>query len=99
MTWPPRGTCHPHVPHLTPAPAETWRDNALCAEVDPDLLFPEKGITARRARKVCAACTVRAECLEWALSLDPGEDEYGVLGGLTAPERRKLRQRQRQEAA
>ena len=81
MTWPPRGTCRPHVPHLTPAPTEGWRDDALCAEVDPDLFFPPKGVTARRARKVCARCEVRAECLEWALGLRAEDDEYGVLAG------------------
>lgn len=80
-------------------PDPDWRDEALCAEVGRDLFFPPKGITARPARKVCAGCGVRAECLEWALSIDPGEDEHGVLGGLTAPERAVLRRQRRQEAA
>jgi WhiB family transcriptional regulator, redox-sensing transcriptional regulator len=99
MTWPPRGTVRPYVPNLT-----DWQAEALCAEIDPDLMFPERGITARKPRKVCAACTVRVECLEWALSLRAEDDEYGVLGGMTATERRSLRRQRRttetgQEAA
>ena len=98
MTWPPRGIIRPHVPDLA-----DWRHEALCAEIGRDLFFPEKGETARKARQVCARCEVRAECLEWALSLTSDEDEHGVLGGLTAPERRVLRRDRRaapqQEAA
>jgi WhiB family transcriptional regulator, redox-sensing transcriptional regulator len=97
--WPPIGVVRPYVPNLT-----DWRDEALCAEIDRDLFFPERGETARTARKVCARCEVRAECLEWALSLRAEDDEYGVLGGTTATERRSLRRQRRateagQEAA
>lgn len=41
-----------------------------------------------RAKKVCATCPVRVECLEQAL--DVGE-RYGIWGGLTDIERRHLR--------
>lgn len=40
------------------------------------------------AQTICRGCPVKDECLEWAL--DAGCDD-GVFGGLTAPERRKLR--------
>jgi WhiB family transcriptional regulator, redox-sensing transcriptional regulator len=65
-----------------------WRDRALCAEVDPDLHFPERGAPTRPAKTVCAACEVRAECLEYAL--EHGE-AFGVWGGLSEHERRRLR--------
>lgn len=38
------------------------------------------------AKKICASCSVRSECLEWALS--HGE-KWGVWGGLTVEERRR----------
>ena len=69
---------------------EEWEDRALCAEVDPDLFFAEgKGNhTVRDARRVCAACEVRAQCLAYALEHPELE---GVWGGLTEKERREPR--------
>ena len=64
-----------------------WRDLALCAEVDPELFFLEKGESSRPAKRVCAGCEVRAECLQYAL--DHGE-RFGVWGGLSERERREL---------
>lgn len=64
-----------------------WRDLALCAETDPDSFFPDKGESSRPAKRVCAACEVRTECLQYAL--DHGE-RYGVWGGLSERERRVL---------
>jgi hypothetical protein len=40
----------------------------------------------RAAKSVCSACPVRRECLKAALS---GEEEWGVWGGFTAPERHR----------
>lgn len=64
-----------------------WQDLALCAEVDPELFFPDKGESSRPAKRVCAGCEVRAECLQYAL--DHGE-RFGVWGGLSERERREL---------
>jgi WhiB family redox-sensing transcriptional regulator len=64
-----------------------WRDLALCAQTDPDSFFPDRGESSRPAKRVCAACDVRAECLQYAL--DHGE-RYGVWGGLSERERRAL---------
>lgn len=66
----------------------SWRDDALCREVDMELFFPEKGGTTRPAKSVCAACAVRAECLAEALA---GDIRYGVWGGTSERERRKLK--------
>jgi WhiB family transcriptional regulator, redox-sensing transcriptional regulator len=66
----------------------SWQERALCAQVDPELFFPEKGGTAREAKKVCRACEVRAECLEFSLQHD---QRSGVWGGLSERERRKLK--------
>lgn len=66
-----------------------WQADALCAQVDPELFFPKKSGTAAPARKICGRCDVREQCLEWALSTDDATG--GVLGGLTARQRDRLR--------
>lgn len=65
-----------------------WRDRALCAETDPELFFPETGQSTVPAKRVCAACEVRAECLQDALDR---RENHGVWGGLSPQERRRLR--------
>ena len=61
-----------------------WRAEALCAQVDPELFFPEQGFPSHHARAVCARCPVAAECLDWALA---HRERYGIWGGTTARER------------
>ncbi len=68
----------------------TWHDEALCAETDPEAFFPEKGGSTREAKKVCVRCEVRAECLEYALAKD---ERFGIWGGLSERERRRLKRR------
>jgi len=67
-----------------------WQTEALCAQTDPEAFFPEKGGSTRDAKKVCGACNVRSECLEYALSND---ERFGIWGGLSERERRRLRKR------
>ena len=69
---------------------ESWRLAALCAETDPEAFFPEKGGSTREAKRVCRSCAVRAECLEFALD---GDERFGIWGGLSERERRRLRRR------
>jgi WhiB family redox-sensing transcriptional regulator len=65
----------------------TWCDRAVCAEVDPELFFPDKGEPSRPAKQVCAVCEVRAYCLQEALDR---REHFGVWGGLSERERRVL---------
>ncbi|WP_309229797.1 MULTISPECIES: WhiB family transcriptional regulator [unclassified Blastococcus] len=67
---------------------ESWRLSALCGETDPEAFFPEKGGSTRDAKRVCTGCDVRAECLEFALRND---ERFGIWGGLSERERRRLR--------
>ncbi len=67
---------------------QSWRQDALCAETDPEAFFPEKGGSTREAKRVCVGCDVRAECLEFALAND---ERFGIWGGLSERERRRLR--------
>ena len=73
-----------------PAADETpeWQERALCAQTDPEAFFPEKGGSTREAKRICAGCEVRAECLEYALAQD---ERFGIWGGLSERERRRLR--------
>jgi WhiB family redox-sensing transcriptional regulator len=68
----------------------SWQERSLCAQTDPEAFFPEKGGSTREAKKVCIGCEVRAECLEYALAHD---ERFGIWGGLSERERRKLKKR------
>ena len=72
------------------ADSEGWQERALCAQTDPEAFFPEKGGSTREAKKVCLTCDVRTECLEAALMND---ERFGIWGGLSERERRKLKKR------
>jgi WhiB family redox-sensing transcriptional regulator len=65
-----------------------WQTDALCAQTDPEAFFPEKGGSTRDAKRVCEACPVQAECLDYAMSKD---EKFGIWGGLSERERRRLR--------
>lgn len=67
-----------------------WQTDALCAQTDPEAFFPEKGGSTRDAKKICTSCEVRTQCLEYALEND---ERFGIWGGLSERERRKLRKR------
>ena len=68
----------------------SWQERSLCAQTDPEAFFPEKGGSTREAKKVCVGCDVRSECLEYALAND---ERFGIWGGLSERERRKLKKR------
>jgi WhiB family redox-sensing transcriptional regulator len=65
-----------------------WQSNARCAEVDPEIFFPERGGSSKKAREVCSDCEVSAQCLEYALN---NKEQFGIWGGTSERERRRLR--------
>ncbi len=67
-----------------------WQVDALCAQTDPEAFFPEKGGSTRDAKRICTSCEVKGECLEYALQND---ERFGIWGGLSERERRRLRRR------
>jgi WhiB family redox-sensing transcriptional regulator len=73
-----------------------WRQDALCAQIGLDTFFPGKGESTADAKRACMACEVRVECLTEALA--KGE-RYGVWGGKSERERRRLQQDARKAAA
>jgi WhiB family transcriptional regulator, redox-sensing transcriptional regulator len=73
----------------TAEPADlSWKAGALCAQVDPDLWFPDKGQPSAPAKRLCLECPVREVCLRYALEHD---ERFGIWGGLSERERRRLR--------
>ncbi len=68
-------------------PQGDWVLQGLCAQVDSEMFFPEKGGSSNQAKGVCQRCPVRAECLEYALE---NNEQFGIWGGKSERERRKL---------
>ncbi len=66
----------------------SWQDFANCRGADPDLFFPERGASTRVAKSICRECTVRDECLEFAIV---SSEKFGIWGAMSERERRKIR--------
>ena len=64
-----------------------WHVDAPCSQADPEAWFPEKGGSTADAKKICAGCDVREQCLQWALD---NEERFGVWGGHSERERRHI---------
>lgn len=67
--------------------AESWVTRAACRGADPAIFFPGPDDDAAEALAVCARCPVRQECLEYALE---ARERYGIWGGTTERQRRRL---------
>jgi len=73
-----------------------WQQRAACRDAEPDLFFPtcddftavENARQLVAAAKVCHACTVRRECLTYAV--DSGQ-RFGIWAGHTPRDLRTLR--------
>jgi len=61
-------------------------DDAACVEVGTEFFFPDMGESNRDAKAICAPCPVRAQCLAFGMG-----EAYGVWGGLSEKERRRLK--------
>ncbi len=74
---------------------EAWMADAACRTMDTELFFPARGRAGQEVdvrRLTCAACPVRAECLEYALV---NVIQHGVWGGTSERERRVMRNARR----
>jgi WhiB family transcriptional regulator, redox-sensing transcriptional regulator len=78
-----------------------WQWLAACRGADTGLFFAPNELEDRGAKKVreaqakaiCAGCSVRSDCLEYAIRI---REQHGVWGGLNELERRLLiRERER----
>jgi WhiB family transcriptional regulator, redox-sensing transcriptional regulator len=73
-----------------PTPPDHWQERAACFGIDPDVFFPISEEEAGPALTYCRICRIREECLAWALK---NGERYGVWGGLTEQQRRRLQRR------
>jgi len=72
---------------------DTWRDRAACRGPETSLFFPpntverrdERDARERRAKAICCQCSVREQCLEYAMGVG---ELHGIWGGLNESERR-----------
>jgi WhiB family redox-sensing transcriptional regulator len=77
------------------AAEQNWRARARCRGADPELFHPGRGEDTTEPKRICAGCAVREPCLDYALA---NGERFGIWGGLSERERRRLR-RQRRAAA
>lgn len=74
---------------------EGWQTKAACRGPQAAVFFPppqferkeEKLEREQRAKLICAQCTVRRACLEYALAI---REQHGIWGGLNESERKSL---------
>lgn len=81
-------TSHETIVPIFQLPPRPWLDQAACRGLDPALFHPQRGEPTEPAKRVCASCPVRQECLDWALEAN---EKHGVWGGMSERQRRQLR--------
>lgn len=74
----------------------TWRPYANCLGVDSNIFHPQRGETTEAARGVCRGCVVRMPCLEYAITT---RQKWGIWGGLSERERRRIRDQRDRSAS
>jgi WhiB family redox-sensing transcriptional regulator len=73
----------------------SWTDDAACRDSEGALFYPADSAERKEerlereliAKRICASCAVREDCLEAALAR---HESYGIWGGLNEFERRGL---------
>ena len=79
------------APDLRTLTFSRWKEQGVCASVEPELWFSEGPTTrTRTALRLCEDCPVRRLCLAYALVF---REEFGVWGGLAVDDRRPLEAR------
>ena len=74
---------------------EDWQLRAACRGPQSAVFFPppqferkdDKLQRERRAKEICTTCSVRRECLDYALAI---REPHGIWGGLNELERKQL---------
>lgn len=71
-----------------------WQEFAQCRGRDPEIFYPQRGVPTASAKALCRECPVKVECLEHALV---NEERFGIWGGLSERERKKLHRERRRK--
>lgn len=69
-----------------------WQDLAACREFTVERFYPPTDQDGDEAKAICFTCSVREECLDFALTAG---ERFGIWGGMTPQERRYLMARRR----
>ncbi|NNF70223.1 MAG: WhiB family transcriptional regulator [Acidimicrobiia bacterium] len=67
-----------------------WLVFGACRQGDADVFFPDSKSQEAEALRICATCPVRDECFAYAIE---ARETYGVWGGTTEKQRRRLLRR------
>ncbi len=78
---------------------QAWQANAACRGPQSAMFFPpshferrdEKDLREANAKAICATCSVRRDCLDYAVQI---REPHGIWGGLNEMERRLVFARQ-----
>ena len=68
----------------------SWTARAACRGLDTGTFYPATPEQEAEALAICATCPVREQCLEQALR---DREQYGVWGGTTPEQRRRIARR------
>jgi WhiB family redox-sensing transcriptional regulator len=89
-----RGKSTTTSPIVTHTEARDWQLSARCRGIDTSMFFHadgERGLRRhkreREAKRFCAQCPVRVQCLVYSLRF---REPYGIWGGVTENERRRI---------
>lgn len=67
---------------------QPWWERGSCRRGNnAEAFFPEKGKSNHDAKIICGSCPVKIECLNYAIRR---REPYGIWGGKSPHERRKL---------
>lgn len=66
-----------------------WYNDAACIGMDLDLFFEPE--LYNKAKEVCAKCPVKEPCREYGIE----NEQYGIWGGTSPEQRRKIRSTRR----
>lgn len=104
ITLPATGTL-PTTPTLPLTPEDSWASfdvpkiksmdlsEAVCPQTDPDAFHATYNISDEQLNAilaVCSVCTIAEQCLDAALQ-QPKDEDWGIWGGTTRPERKAIR--------
>ena len=88
------------TPQTYPMPSRAehypWMDKARCAGMPLNFFFPDKGRSPNAAKAFCEPCPAKDACLEFALK---NNERFGVFGGKSERERRRIAVARRIEAS
>ena len=65
-----------------------WTERAACRGTDTEIFYPVTPDEEAEALSICATCPVRAQCLDYAIR---NRETYGIWGGTTPDQRRRIR--------